>query len=386
MHEIPELLSLRGHEVDFVDFAEGEVRRGLRALIDLRTEVNTVDSRTIPGSRVKIITPGRVFAPPLDRLFATLTLVPLLSRAFRQNAYDVVFLYGVPTNGWQTVRLARRHRIPVLFRAIDVSHALRKTKFARLVRIAERFIYRNGDHISVNNVALGRYCIAEGARPSSVTVDYPGLDAEHFRVQQDTSALKHLYGISDSDKVVIYMGTFFRFSGLDRLVSDFATIRAKHDNLKLLLVGDGELRDRLEELVHESDLEDAVVFTGFIDYKELPRYMQMANVAVTPFIPSLVSDKALPWKVVQYVAANLPVVSTRLEGLMGLFPEGHGVTYVEEIDLWDVVLDLLVDDERSRAMVMRGQAIVTDKCDWAENIKTFESRLLSISSRRDLEL
>jgi glycosyltransferase involved in cell wall biosynthesis len=375
IHELPELLSLLGHQVDFIDFPEGEARRGRRALLDIHTEVHTVDSRTIPGSRVRIITPGRVFAPPVDRLVATLTLVPLLAKAFRRQKYDAVFLYGVPTNGWQTIHMARRHGVPVLFRGIDVAHVLRRTRFARLVYIAERYVYRNCDHLSVNNIALREYCISEGAKADRVTVDYPGLDAEHFRVTHDDSALRRLYGISESDKVVMYMGTFFRFSGLDRLVQEFKETKMAEKGVKLLLVGDGELRVRLEELVQSLDLSEAVIFTGLIDYKELPRYMHMADIALTPFVPSLVSNKALPWKVVQYVAANLPVVSTRLEGLMGLFPEGQGVTYVEESKMWNAVLDLLSDPVRSSEMVLRGQAIVEEKCNWMTNVRTFESRL-----------
>ncbi len=380
IHELPELLSCRGHLVDFVDFPEGEVRRGLRALIDTRTDVSTVVGRTISGSSVRVITPGRVFVPPFDRFFASVTLIPLLARLLRQGEYDAIFLYGVPTNGWQATFLARWYGVPILFRGIDVAHCLRKTKFSLLVRAAERYVYRNANHISVNNLALQDYCIKEGARRDAITVEYPGLDRDHFRIPQDTASLKHLCGIQSNDRVITYMGTFFRFSGLVQLIEGFVEVRKKEPGLKLLLIGDGELREKLEEITRRNGLEDCVIFTGVVDYRDLPRYMQMATVAVVPFIPSLVSNKALPWKVVQYVSANLPVVSTRLEGLMGLFPEGQGVTYSDGDKLWDNILMLLNDENFAHTVVKYGQEIVEEYCDWGKNIEVFESLLHTLSS------
>ncbi len=380
IHELPELLSLRGHEIDFLDFPEDQSRSGFRKLVDLKTECVEVTSRTFPGSRVRIFTPGRVLPPPVDRLVASITLIPLLIRLFRRHKYDAVFLYGVPTNGWQTILLARLFGIPVLYRGIDVAHVLRKTRLAGLVRCAERFVYRNSDAISVNNVALGRYCHSEGADPLKVTVNYAGLDRDHFHGRKDTSVLKHLYGIEEREQVILYMGTFFRFSGLDKVIREFARVTIHHDNLRLVLVGDGELRLVLEEIVAELKLKDRVIFTGLVDYHTLPDHLHLADVAISPFTPSLVTDKALPWKVVQYVAAGLPVVSTDLEGLKGLFPDNQGVVYAESVpDLLDKAVQLLADDDVVEQIRQAGETIVRQKCDWSKVALDFEQLLQKLN-------
>jgi len=384
IHELPELLAVRGHEVDFIDFPEDENRSGIARLVDLRTRFTTVFSRTVPGSKIVLRTPGRVFAPPLDRLVATLTFVPLLIRTLRQHRYDAIVLYGVPTNGWQTVLLSKVFKIPVIYRGIDVAHALRKTRLSRLIALSERFIYRHADHLSVNNVALRQYCISRGANPSRVTVDYPGLDIQHFHRPSATEDLRESLGIRPEEHVVVYMGTFFRFSGLDHVFRGLAERKFSDPKIRLVLVGGGEQRQELEKLVADLGLTEDVVFTGFVDYVDLPGYLALADVAITPFRPELVSHKALPWKVVQYVASGVPVVSTRLEGLMGLCPEGRGVVYIDSLgDLWDTVDRVISDGQNAREVVSAGLDVVRQNCDWNKQILIFEQLIEAVATTKE---
>ncbi|GBL20105.1 hypothetical protein EMGBS4_01650, partial [Acidimicrobiaceae bacterium] len=55
-------------------------------------------------------TPGRILPGFADRLVASLTFVPLLIRTIRSEKIDLIVLYGVPTNGWQTVLIAKLMR------------------------------------------------------------------------------------------------------------------------------------------------------------------------------------------------------------------------------------------------------------------------------------
>ena len=65
MHDFPELLSLNGHEVHFLDFDEGEPRAKWRPL-------TTIETRAHEGSRVAVTTPPRFLPGILGRLLATI--------------------------------------------------------------------------------------------------------------------------------------------------------------------------------------------------------------------------------------------------------------------------------------------------------------------------
>jgi len=157
IHDIPELLSLAGHTVFFIDYPEISTDKQQSRPKLFRTTVSTEKSRTHKGSAVEVRTPGRILSGLADRLVASFTFVPLLIKTIRKEKIDLIVLYGVPTNGWQTIIISKILRMPIIFRAIDASHLLRGSIFKFLIRMVERFIYTNVDHISVHNVALAEY-------------------------------------------------------------------------------------------------------------------------------------------------------------------------------------------------------------------------------------
>lgn len=377
IHDYPELLSLRGHEVVFVDFAENERRDGLRSLIDLRTETRIHSGRAHAGSRVEVRTPGRVLPPPLDRVAASTTHVPEIRRALKHGRFDAVILYSVPTNGWQTVLMARMAGVPLLFRAIDVSHQLRRTLFAPLVRRAEHFVYRNADAISTHNEALRAYCIAHGAGHDSTGVEYPGLDLVRFSPAPRPHALCDRYGITPEEKVVLFMGTLYRFAGLDWFLNGAAEIINGNPNIRILILGGGEEEVRLKEHVRRAGMESRVLFTGFIDYPELADHLRLADIAINSFEPTLVTNCALPGKVLQYLGCGVPCVSTPLEGLRGMLSEGDGVLYRDAGDgFLQAVKELLKDDNRRTEVGAAGRRAMERLCQWSKCIEDFERAIV----------
>lgn len=380
IHDFPELLSLRGHEVVFIDFPEGESRRGFRRFLDLKTEVFPDQSRAHEGSSIEVRTPGRVFRAPFDRLFASITQVPAIWRALRDEQFDAVILYGVPTIGSQTVRIAKRFGVPVLFRTMDVSHVLRRSIFKPLIKLAERSVYKRANWISTNNVALRDYCIEHGADPERISVDYAGLDYERFYPGDKNPELLARYGLGTDDKIVMFMGTFYRFAGLDWFIEEFADYLRAESELKLVLVGGGEADSPLRALVDRLGVGSSVVFTGFVEYEELADHLRIADVGITPFVPQLSTDCALVTKVLQYVASGVPAVCTPLPGTMGLLAEGEGAVYraigarfVEEI------LEMLRTPVRRATVAGSGITALRARCDWAVSIERLESLIIALT-------
>jgi glycosyltransferase involved in cell wall biosynthesis len=126
------------------------------------------------------------------------------------------------------------------------------------------------------------------------------------------------------------MGSFFYFSGLSDALIEFAKVSKLSPNLKFLLIGGGEQDSDLKQKVHRLGISEKVVFTGFVSYQELPRYLKIADVAVNTLEPTLVANVAFPNKVLQYMAAGLPVVSTKLDGLVQTFGDGAGINWASD--------------------------------------------------------
>jgi len=379
MHELPELLSLRDHDVDFLDFPEGVIRTGLRRFLDLQTVFVTHNSRTFSGSRVRVITPGRVFPAPIDRFVASLTFLPCLVRLIRAHRYDIIVLYAVPTNGWQTILVARLFGTPVLYRGLDVSHEIRKSSFRRLIRVAERFVYRHCTWLSLNNEALLNYCVDTGARRDRCSVDFAGVGGD-WNVPRDSAIeLRSQLSIAPEKRIIYYLGSLFAFSGLPRVLDDLARNAQLRSTVSVVITGDGELMDEITKLVKELNLQDCVRLVGRIRFDQIPAYMAIAEIGIVPFEQGLVSHAAFPWKAVQYLVAGVPVVATQLKGLRSVFPEGVGVTYASaQRPLLNRVEELLADRGLADSIARRGLDFVDKNFRWKHNVSKFEDRFKSV--------
>jgi len=340
MHEFPELLAERGHEVTFFDFDEG-AKFWDGGLTPRKAQIS---GRVNPKVSLTIQRPFQSGIPGLDRVLATFTSWWALWRIFSDRKFDAVVLLAVPTYGIQTIALVKIFGVPVVFRALDVSHKIRNNIFSDGIRQIERFIYKRADLVLGNNPAMTAYCASLGNRvarhKASATVFAP-LDLEHFRAAKPDAGLRSALGIEPEDRVITYMGSFFYFSGLEEVIKAFANASNSGlaDGCKLLLIGGGEQDGELRTLVANLGLSDAVIFTGFVDYQALPRYLDLTTVAINPLRKSLVTDTALPHKVLQYLAMGLPVVSSRLDGLRQVFGDDSGITWADKPD--DILLKAL---------------------------------------------
>jgi glycosyltransferase involved in cell wall biosynthesis len=329
MHEFPELLALKGHEISFLEFDEG--RKFWQKGQAPRSEL--IYGRVHPNARINLSRPFQVGIPGVDRILALVAVLPTLRKLFKNNNFDAVVLYAVPTYGLQTLWLAKRFTVPVLFRALDVSHKIRSSLISPAIKWVEKRIYKQVDLLSANNAAIADYCKELGKRAKPTLVHYPPLDLSHFTKAERDQSLRRFLGFDDEDFVVVYMGSFFYFSGLKAALTEFANFVASNRKFKFLLIGGGEQDIELRKLVLDLEIQDQVVFTGFIEYKELPRYLKVADVAVNTLEPTLVANVAFPNKVLQYMAAGLPVVSTKLDGLRSVFQREKKITWAEDVHM-----------------------------------------------------
>jgi glycosyltransferase involved in cell wall biosynthesis len=323
MHEFPEHLAARGHKVTFLQFDEGyKFWRAKRQ----PTEKN-ICGRVLPETSIKIITPHQFGIPGIDRIYATLSIWPELDRLLKSEKFDVIVLYAVPTYGHQVIQLAKKYGVPVIFRALDVSHLIRKSLLSPLIKSAEKYVYQQADVLSANNPAMAEYCQTLGSRANGTVVNLPPLDISHFAKALPDATLQKELGLKPTDALITYLGTFFPFSGLEVVIQEFADHSYQHPNAKILLIGGGEQDKELRDLVSELKLENRVIFTGFIPYAKLSGYLGLTTVAINPMKPGMVSHTAFPHKVIQYMAAGLPVVTTKLDGLYKTFGNTSGLTW-----------------------------------------------------------
>ena len=372
MHDFPELLSLDGLEVHFLDFDEGKPRARWKP-------VTTIETRAHAGSQVLVTTPPKFLPGILGRLLATIIHPLIFLRLIKKIKPEVVVTYSIPTSGWQIAKICNLKKIPIVVRVIDIPHVLRETHFKPLVKWSERYVFGHADFVSTHNEALRQYCIGLGASPDKSSVIYPGIDMARFFPEPPRLDLQVKVGIQPTDTVLLFMGTIFRFSGLIELLAELAPTLQEDASLKFLILGEGEDFIRLQELAKSLGLQNQVIMPGRIEYDLLADYLRLGHVALLPFRPEPVTHGALPGKILQYLACGLPTIATPLDGLQSMIAPDQGVLYANgPKEMAKMAIQLASNADQRSQLSLRGVNLMNLHCNWQNQIQTFKKMIIDL--------
>jgi len=113
---------------------------------------------------------------------------------------------------------------------------------------------------------------------------------------------------------LIYVGILAEEYGLDISIEGFSHICKEIPSARYYIIGEGhrEYVDYLQSMVSKLGLDEKVIFWGYRQYKNLPTHYAEADIGVALFKPSNLMKYAYPLKVVEYMAAGLAVVGTKI--------------------------------------------------------------------------
>jgi len=136
-----------------------------------------------------------------------------------------------------------------------------------------------------------------------------GIDLEPFRNPRRRRSRAEL-GLPESAKVMIYVGRIAPEKNLTFLLRAFATVSKELPALYLLLVGDGPEVDNLRDQAQKSGVGEKVLFTGCVEYEDVPGYLSLADAFVTASV-----TEVHPLSVIEALAAGLPVLGIKSPGV-----------------------------------------------------------------------
>jgi glycosyltransferase involved in cell wall biosynthesis len=331
MHNLAEGLSLLGHRVYAIDYGNRWQRDNPFDFGNFKTtEVKSL-ARAYPKASVCLRRPGFIKIPGLSRLSAAFSHYFEIQRTIREKDIDIIVLLSAPTNGLQTIYLARKFGIPVVFRSLDILNQLVVYPLLRPpTRIFERKVYSSVDMILTITPKLSSYVIKMGANPKRVKLLPVLVDTALFRPLPNPTRVRQKWGYTERDKVVVFIGTLSEFSGLDGLIGRFQEVVEQIPEAKLLIVGDGPQRPKLEAVINEFGLRKQVTITGLQPYNTVPQYINLAAICIAPFRPTGVTRDIFPSKIVQYLACGKVVLATPLPGTRAVIAgERQGVVYAD---------------------------------------------------------
>lgn len=324
-HHLFERLVQRGHEVRVIDYPIDWRKAPIKKPLVMIRQVFTSVHKVVDGG-VTVIRPAIVQVPVFCYLSLLITHRVEIIRQVRNFKPDVIVGFGL-LNARLAASQARRNNIPFIYYVIDELHRLVPEElFQSIARSLEKLNNKNANKVISINEGLKDYTEIMGADPTKTKVIRAGVDFQRFS-QANGADIRRRYGFADDDIVMFFMGWLYSFSGLDEVALEMARVKNKH--LKMLVLGKGELWDRLNEIKEEYGLGDKLILEDWKPYDEVPSYLAAADICLLPAQKNEVMQNIVPIKLYEYMAAGKPVICTSLKGVMTEFGHGNGIHYID---------------------------------------------------------
>ncbi len=202
------------------------------------------------------------------------------------------------------VEAAKELHIPSVVKVDDAIYE-KATGIKSLQRKVEKMInsktLRTANKILVSNNDTAQVIINEyDVTPEKISIVPNGVELSLFNESK-----------KKNPKKVVFTGAMYYHRGLDILIEAIPKIIKKTPDAKFILLGSGDELDKLKKTVLEKNLEKSVEFKGWIEREKIPQNISDASIGIGPLRLTDVTSRALPIKVLEYMAVALPIVAQK---------------------------------------------------------------------------
>lgn len=188
--------------------------------------------------------------------------------------------------------------------------------------------------------------------PEKIFVIYNSVDRPEEPVNKEVLRQK----MQVSGRVMVSVGSLFPWKGYEMLVRIFPDLQRKFSDLKLLIIGDGPERDRLNRQIISADLADSIMLTGNLDKVQMETYLRLADVFV-----SNSGYEGSPHQLLETAAFETPIIATDVGGNSEFIENktnGLLVKYNNAEDLKEAIGKILKDKSLAGKLARNAAAIV----------------------------
>ncbi|MFA6107061.1 MAG: glycosyltransferase family 4 protein [Patescibacteria group bacterium] len=249
--------------------------------------------------------------------------------------------------------------------------------FKIFVQPIHRLVIKKADCITAISASLKERAISSGAKCPIIIVPN-GVDVEKFFAQGEFAPdgkvlcprqfliedFKKKLGIENDEKVIVTVSRLVKKNGIEDLIRGVNLLAEENPEIKwkLLIIGSGELEDRLKRLSSELNLDKIIIFLGSVSHNEVPRYLWISDIFIRPSLSEGLGNVFL-----EAMAAGTPVIATPVGGIVDFLKDNETGLFCQPSDpvsIKNKLLNLFNDKELSGRLALNGEKIVREKYGW----------------------
>ncbi len=178
--------------------------------------------------------------------------------------------------------------------------------------------------------------------------------------------IKKKYNLN-SNTIILYAGTFEPYQGLDLLIESSKSVVSKVRDVTFLLVGGhGDQVSKYKQQVADGKLDDYFVFTGQVKPEMVPKFVESADILVTPRI----EGNNTPLKIYSYLRSGKPIVATKHITHTQVLDENVAVlTECDAASFGEGLVQILNNEDLQKKVSANAKALAEEKYSYEVYLK-----------------
>jgi glycosyltransferase involved in cell wall biosynthesis len=243
----------------------------------------------------------------LDKYLYPFQAVKKATELHAQNTYHICWGVMASWGGWAALKFKEKFstvKYLLTLQSGDSDEFIAKRTWFWNKRYAQ--IYQKADMIQ----SISQW-LAERAKKYGYTgkteIIPNGVALDKIIKIKETEKIKHELNITNDQKIILSVSRLVEKNGIADLIKTVSLLRVPY---KLLIAGDGHLKNKLEQLAQELHIQDKVIFLGDLEYSDLSSYYSIADVFVRPSI-----SEGFGNVFIEAMSVGVPVIATPVGGI-----------------------------------------------------------------------
>ncbi len=234
-----------------------------------------------------------------------------------------------------------------------------------LHRLLTKYSLNRADMISCDAEFVKDEIVRLSGYPEEKIVVFPqGIDQKKFNINVDGREIREKLGWMDK-KILIMARTFKPVYGIEFFLQAMTEVIKKIPDVRVLMCGDGPLRDKFNEFVAKNSLSEYIHFPGNVKNDDLPKYYNAADI----YVSSSLSD-GTSLALLESMACGLPSVVTDVPAILEWVKDGENGFIVPRKNskvLAEKLIELLNDDDMRKEFGRKNLMIAKERANWDDN-------------------
>lgn len=287
----------------------------------------------------------------------------------RKNKFDTIWALMANYAGFAAlltkIIFPKKKFVLTLQEGDPLDYILRKVRF---VFPFFKMIFKKADRIHSISNFLADFAKDMGAKAKPVVIPN-GVDLERFKRPEnfDRESLRSELGYENSDFVLVTASRLVKKNAVDIVI---LALKDLPENVKFLIVGEGEDKDSLIKLARDAGVLPRIKFLGYATHEYLPRYLWSSDAFIRPS-----RSEGLGSAFLEAMASGLPVIATCAGGIPDFVEDNETGILVEIDNPEDTALkikNILDNPAVLKKISENGEKLAFMKYDWqgiSEEIK-----------------